>query len=234
MLTCFGLMIPGTKLLTPPTENRSEAGREVRREDWSGLQDRPDGLNGCGRDPRARARCAAIPGMSGTWTKETTISAATASLCRRPRMMVSPIASSFPGSRFWRIFNWSRGGIGVRLLAAVLLFSSIVTLTLTALQLYLDYDREVSVIETRLDEIGRSYLGSIGESLWNLDQNQLELQLNGILRLPDIQAAEISEIADRPNPIRIAVGTRGPRSIMTRQYPLDYVMQGGKRQIGVL
>ena len=146
----------------------------------------------------------------------------------------SPVASSFSGSRFWRMFNWSRGGIGLRLLAAVLLFSSIVTLTLTALQLYLDYDREVSVIETRLDEIGRSYLGSIGESLWNLDQNQLELQLNGILRLPDIQAAEISEIADRPNPIHIAVGTRGPRSVITRQYPLDYVTQGGKRQIGVL
>ena len=132
------------------------------------------------------------------------------------------------------MFNWSRGGIGLRLLAAVLLFSSIVTLTLTALQLYLDYDREVSVIETRLDEIGRSYLGSIGESLWNLDQNQLELQLNGILRLPDIQAAEISEIADRPNPIRVAVGKRGTRSIITREYPLDYVVQGAKRQIGVL
>jgi hypothetical protein len=85
------------------------------------------------------------------------------------------------------MFNWSRGGVGLRLLAAVLLFSSIVTLTLTAAQLYLDYDREVSVIETRLDEIGRSYLGSIGESLWNLDQNQLELQLNGILRLPDVR-----------------------------------------------
>jgi PAS domain S-box-containing protein len=146
----------------------------------------------------------------------------------------SPIASSFLGSRFWRIFNGSRGGIGLRLLAAVLLFSSIVTLALTAFQLYLDYDREVSVIETRLDEIGRSYLGSISESLWNLDQNQLELQLNGILRLPDIQAAEISEIADRPNPIHIAVGKRGARSVITRLYPLDYVMQGAKRQIGVL
>jgi PAS domain S-box-containing protein len=145
-----------------------------------------------------------------------------------------PMASSFPGPRFWRIFNWFRGGIGLRLLAAVLLFSSVVTLTLTALQLYLDYDREVSVIETRLNEIGRSYLGSIGESLWNLDQNQLQLQLNGILRLPDIQAAEISEIADRPNPIRIAVGNRSARSVMSRQYPLDYVTQGVKRQIGVL
>ena len=56
----------------------------------------------------------------------------------------SPIACSFLGSRFRRMFDWSRGGIGLRLLAAVLLFSSIVTLTLTALQLYLDYDREVS------------------------------------------------------------------------------------------
>ena len=146
----------------------------------------------------------------------------------------SPIACSSLGSRFWRMFDWSRGGIGLRLVAAVLLFSSIVTLTLTALQLYLDYDREVRSIETRLDEIGQSYFGSIGQSLWNLDQNQLELQLNGILRLPDIQAVEVSEIADRPDPIRVAVGRRGPGSVITRRYPLDYVVQGTKRQIGVL
>jgi PAS domain S-box-containing protein len=146
----------------------------------------------------------------------------------------SPTASSFLGSRFWRIFGWSRDGIGLRLVAAVLLFSSIVTLTLTALQLYLDYDREVSGIETRLDEIGRSYFGSIGESLWKLDQNQLELQLNGILRLPDIRAVEVSEIADRQNPIRIAVGKRGAGSVIARLFPLDYVVQGAKRQIGVL
>jgi len=146
----------------------------------------------------------------------------------------SPIASWFLGSRFWRMIGWSRGGIGLRLVAAVLLFSSIVTLTLTALQLYLDYDREVSGIETRLDEIGRSYFGSIGESLWKLDQNQLELQLNGILRLPDIRAVEVSEIADRQNPIRIAVGKRGAGSVITRIIPLDYVVHGAKRQIGVL
>jgi hypothetical protein len=69
------------------------------------------------------------------------------------------------GALLSRIFNWSRSGVGPRLLAAVLLFSSIVTLMLTALQLYLDYDREVGVIETRLDEIGRSTTGSLGESL---------------------------------------------------------------------
>ena len=144
------------------------------------------------------------------------------------------IGSPILGPRFSRMFDGARGDIGLRLLAAVLLFSSIVTLTLTALQIYLDYDREVSVIETRLDEIGRSYLGSLGESLWNLDQNQLQLQLNGILGLPDIRAAEIHEIADHPNPIHIGVGERGSRSTMTREFPLEHVVQGSKRQIGVL
>lgn len=133
-----------------------------------------------------------------------------------------------------RIFNWSRSGIGPRLLAAVLLFSSIVTLTLTALQLYLDYDREVGVIETRLEEVGRSTTGSLGESLWNLDQNQLKLQLDGILRLPSMRAAEVREIADRPNPIRVAVGERSSRSVVTRDYPLTTAVQGTARTIGVL
>src|SRR3954447_10604246 len=143
-------------------------------------------------------------------------------------------APAMSGALLSRIFNWSRSGVGPRLLAAVLLFSSLVTLMLTALQLYLDYDREVGVIETRLDEIGRSTTGSLGESLWNLDQNQLKLQLDGILRLPDIRAAEVREIADRPNPIRVEVGERNTRSIMTREFPLSTKVQGTSRAIGTL
>lgn len=162
---------------------------------------------------RAIAPAAAKPGL-------TSVDAALA-----PPMFASLLA---------RLFNWSRSGVGPRLLAAVLLFSSVVTLTLTGLQLYLDYDREVGLIETRLDEIGRSTTGSLGESLWNLDQNQLKLQLDGILRLPDIRAAEVREIADRPNPIRIAVGEPGTRSIVTRDYPLSTSVQGTARSIGLL
>lgn len=73
----------------------------------------------------------------------------------------APLAPPMFAALLSRIFNWSRSGVGPRLLAAVLLFSSVVTLTLTALQLYLDYNREVGLIETRLDEIGRSTTGSL-------------------------------------------------------------------------
>ncbi|MCS3758779.1 ATP-binding protein [Bradyrhizobium centrosematis] len=162
---------------------------------------------------RAVAPAAAKPGLTGVGTT---------------------LAAPTLPSLLSRLFNWSRSGVGPRLLAAVLLFSSLVTLTLTALQLYLDYDREVALIEMRLDEIGRSTTGSLGESLWNLDQNQLKLQLDGILRLPDIRAAEVREIADRPDPIRLAVGEPSTRSVVTRDYPLNTTVQGTAREIGLL
>ncbi|MBR0753429.1 response regulator [Bradyrhizobium jicamae] len=146
----------------------------------------------------------------------------------------SPLTPPVLGPPLLRMFKWLGGGIGPRLLAAVLLFSSIVTLTLTAVQLYLDYHHEVNVIESRLDEVGRSYLGSIGESLWNLDQNQLQLQLTGILRLPDISAVELRERSTRPNAILISLGERGTASVVARDYPLDYFGQGTKHRIGML
>ncbi|KRR26443.1 ATPase [Bradyrhizobium lablabi] len=148
---------------------------------------------------------------------------------------LNKVPPSMFGSRLSRIFGRFRSSIGMRLLAGVLLFSSVVTLALTVLQLYLEYEREVGVIESRLDEIGRSYPDSLGESLWNLDQNQLELQLKGILNLPDVQSVEIREIASRPNPVRLAFGQRATRSVIVRDFPLDYVMPpSGRRQIGVL
>src|SRR5260370_335278 len=87
-----------------------------------------------------------------------------------------------------------RSSVVMRLLATVFLFSCTVTLTLTALQLYRDYNRGVMLIESRLSEIDGSYRGSLGEALWRLDRPQLELQLEGILHLPDIRLAEVTAV----------------------------------------
>jgi PAS domain S-box-containing protein len=126
-----------------------------------------------------------------------------------------------------------RSGIGLRLLGSVLLFSSIVTLILTALQLYLDYHREVQVIENRLSEIERSYIGSLGESLWNLDKNQLEIQLEGILRLPAIRGAEVRETTSNQSPMIIHAGERTVNSAIVREFPLVRTLQGRDQTIGV-
>jgi PAS domain S-box-containing protein len=128
----------------------------------------------------------------------------------------------------------ARHSTGARLLAGVLLFSGCVTLVLTLIQLYFDYQRDVSVLEVRLNGIGRSYVASLAEGLWNFDEKQLRLQLDGILRLPDIRAVEVREAADSDNPLIVKLGENSVSSGLTREYPLRQSVQGQERVIGTL
>ena len=125
-------------------------------------------------------------------------------------------------------------GLTVRLLSSVLLFSVCVTVTLTVVQLYLEYRHDVSDLELRLDQIGRTNLDSLAERLWALDENQLRLQLTGILRLPDMRAVEVREASSTGDPLVIRLGERSASSTITREYPLLYNVQGQNTRIGTL
>jgi PAS domain S-box-containing protein len=127
-----------------------------------------------------------------------------------------------------------RHSIGARLLAGVLLFSGSVTLVLTAIQLYIDYQREVSALEVQINQISGSYLASLAEGLWTLDEKQLRLQLDGILRLPDIRAVEVREAADTGNSLIVKLGENSAPSSFVREYPLRHNVQGQERVIGTL
>jgi len=140
------------------------------------------------------------------------------------------------GQRFRRrpFLDLAPRGIGWRLLLSILLFSAFITLILTAFELYLDYRRGVGALEARLDQISGSYTDSLAEGLWTLDQEQLRLQLMGILRLPDVLAVEVRE-ADVAGPLVVKVGVRSAQtSAISRQYPLRYRRQGQDSAIGAL
>ncbi|RAU21151.1 hypothetical protein CU669_14455 [Paramagnetospirillum kuznetsovii] len=116
-----------------------------------------------------------------------------------------------------------RRGIGWRLLLSIMLFSSVVTLVLTVAQLYLDYRTEVGEIRDRFEEIGKSYLGSLGGSLWSLDVDQIQLLINGIKHLPDIQFVEVREIGrGNQRQVVVSAGERGAESLISRDYPILY------------
>ena len=134
----------------------------------------------------------------------------------------------------WSFLRRLRSGIGLRLLASVLLFSSVITLLLTLLQLYLDYRRDSARIEQRVSEIGASYLSSLGEGLWNLDARQLELQVEGILHLPAIRFVEVREATDRPDPMVVAAGSHQAYAAVRRDFPLFHSFRGAEQQLGVL
>ena len=82
------------------------------------------------------------------------------------------------------------GGIATAVLIRVVLFSTLVTLVVTVLQLSLSYRSERQRLESRFAEIDQATSRSLSESLWALDTQLIEKQLEGILRLPSMRAAE--------------------------------------------
>ena len=81
--------------------------------------------------------------------------------------------------------------LGRRLAASVLLFSAAVTLLSAAIQLGVEYRRDVSEIAARLHQVRSSYADSLAASVWTANPADLELQLSGILRVPDLQYVEV-------------------------------------------
>ncbi|WP_173980897.1 ATP-binding protein [Magnetospirillum sp. UT-4] len=125
-------------------------------------------------------------------------------------------------------------GIGLRLLVLIVLFSTLVTAISTVIQLYLDYRRDVGAIEGRLDEIERSSLASLAGSLWHVDVDQLRRQVEGLIRLPDMQAVEVREAEGAARPLVVAVRLREGGPVLARDLPLVYNDRGTERLIGHL
>ena len=137
-----------------------------------------------------------------------------------------------PGGRqaFWR----SR--IGRRLLLSILLFSALVTLAITAVDLYVDYQVGVLAIQKELDNIQAGYALPLGDSLWNLDRELMAAQVHGIANLPDIADVEVREIgtADGSAVSVVSSGQRLSGLAERRDIPLPCNCGGTLRIIGVL
>ncbi|MBN1007635.1 EAL domain-containing protein [Amphritea pacifica] len=129
--------------------------------------------------------------------------------------------------------SWA--GIGWRLLVNILLFSSLITLVLTLVQLYIDYRMGVSEIEQRFSDIQNGYVETVSVSLWNMDSGLLRSQLEGVVSLPDISRATVDEtVKGVSNSLSISVGEVNSSGVLSREYPLVHEEPGGAKQIGVL
>ena len=125
-------------------------------------------------------------------------------------------------------------GIGWRLLVRVILFSSAITLLLTVMQLYLDYRRDVQAIDQRMSEIDSGYRQSLGEGLWRMDQRQLQSQVDGILRLPDIRYVELREATNQASPLVVTAGARQASPSTRSEFRIFYTNRGAEQLLGFL
>ena len=110
----------------------------------------------------------------------------------------------------------------------MILFSSLITLIVTAIQLYRDYNRDLLLIESQLDQIEEIHLRSLAYNLWLVDADRLQLLVDGIVRLPDMLYLEVSD----DKQILASAGSNRLENAIVRHYPLTYTHLDQDLEIG--
>ncbi|WP_415764992.1 ATP-binding protein [Pseudomonas sp. ZB1P45] len=123
------------------------------------------------------------------------------------------------------------GGLLRRLLLFILLFSLCFTVLASTVQLYIEYRREMREIDSRMELIRAGYLASLERSLWDLNLEQLSVQLRGLVDFSDVARVHLISpdydlLHGNPEPV-------GPLRI--ERFALDYQPPSGPlRHLGEL
>jgi len=120
--------------------------------------------------------------------------------------------------------------LGWRIVVSTVAFSTLIALIATALQLYIDYRRDVQDIDSTFEQVELSYLPTISSALWATNRDEVQISIDGLVRLPDVRYAEVTE-TDR---VWAKAGLPKSRNVQSRYYPLIHEHRGAKVTIGSL
>ncbi len=117
-----------------------------------------------------------------------------------------------------------------KLLIAVLISSSILTTVLTAISVYVDYLSEVKSQQESISIIESSFLSPMALSMWNLDREQLRVQIEGILASSIVAKVDVFDIEGKL--FFSQSKNKEFESIRLLSYPLKYESPVGAGTIG--
>ena len=129
-----------------------------------------------------------------------------------------------------RIRKWLASPLARRLTIGIILFSSAITLVITAIQIFFEYRYELRNIERELTQVEQVHLRALSQSLWATNSKELNLQLEGMVQTPDIEYAVVRE-GER---IWSQAGAPRSRRAIERSYLLTYDHKQASSQIGTL
>ncbi len=130
-----------------------------------------------------------------------------------------------------KIKKWLGGQIGIRLFIYIILFSFFITLVTTALQLVFDYRAERERIISQFENIKKAYLEPLTSSVWFIDDSQIQSQLDGLEKLPDVEYVSVNVEGS----VKWEAGGLSESHKNTKEYTMTYINIDGKQtEIGTL
>lgn len=123
-----------------------------------------------------------------------------------------------------------RENLAYKLVLSILLFSGFLTLIVTAIQLFIEYRRDVRYLDVQFAQIEKSFLTPPSSALWRYNEDLVKAQLDGISQFRDIGYAEVRD--DRG--VVAASGEKQGDVEITATFPLTYPYKDEVRDLGRL
>lgn len=117
-----------------------------------------------------------------------------------------------------------------RLFIYVVVGSAIISVITTVVKVRRAYLAEIEAVKDNLRFLEKSYIPQVNDSLFKLDWEQLQLQLEGMVRLPGIEHLYIRDVSG-PD---LVVGNNNRTHDLIKKYHLFNMGHPGKKKIGVL
>ena len=112
--------------------------------------------------------------------------------------------------------------IGRRMTILIIAFSSAIMLIISVVQLVLEYRDLRTGLDRELDSV-EIYVKNISGSVWNFDDRQIQLALDGLSRLPNIDRASVLAVDTGKE---WKAGGTPSKNHLTRNYDLHAVVRG--------
>ena len=126
--------------------------------------------------------------------------------------------------------TFARGSIARRLAILVIAASSVITIVTTAIQLYADYTHDIEGINEGFSSLESSHLQSLVQLVWAANGDQIQIHLDGLVRLPDLEYLAISV----DGKTRWKAGQRRSKRRISKRFPLIFKYVDKNVEIGVL
>ena len=125
------------------------------------------------------------------------------------------------------LLNKKQYPLSYRLLFYVVICSSLFALLATITQLYFEYKADVSSIDKNFQLIEESYLSSISNAVYKINEEQLRFLLDGMIKLQNIESLEVKEIRGSKKYL-FSAGNPDVEKGIIRNFPLEHFKPSGQ------